>query len=375
MPLPTQSNARDLKPEILRNEIVENVDQMERVEAGGDERFASAMSVFPLVNLDDPDEAWYTMDGVRGPMSATAYGAESPLGTLDMPSKDGVEIQSYKKKYRPDKGAETEFDDTPYSLYRRAAAVLRTEIFLTREMLTWQGDDEIDGLQGSDGKSPHDDIPSDHLITPSAAWSDSANAQPYDELTNGAFEVINNGRFVGDQALPYIYGSPSAIRDMKQTEDMEGRIQNVQIKSVGDEDVERLIDDEIAGLRKVMVYLPRTNANGEFIDESGTVVDDPDDAAHDNVLEPYDPATDSTTRNVIIGRPGAGSAFIPWFGDRLLERATNAPDPGNISVDSQNGFFTQVWNDNDPIQPNFKAAQELGFKLMRGENWAMITDV
>jgi hypothetical protein len=374
MPLPTQGNARDLKPEIVRNEMVENVDQMQRIEAGGDERFASALSVFPVVNLNDPDEEWYTMDGARGPMSATSFSSESPVGTLDMPSKEGVDVQSYKKKYRPDKGAETGFSTTPYSLYRRAAAVLRMETFLTRERNAWLGDDHIDGLQGADGQTPHSGIPSDHLITPSASWSDDANAQPYDELTNAAFEVINNGRFVGDQALPYVYGSPAAIRDMKQTDDMEGRIQNVQIKSVGDEDVERLIDDEIAGLRKVMVYLPRTNANGEYIDETGTVVDSPDDAAHDNVLDPYDPSTDSVTRNVIVGRPGAGSAFIPWFSDRLLERA-NVAEEGEIAVDNQNGFFTQVWNGKDPLQPNFKAAQEIGFELLRGENWAMIQDV
>lgn len=374
MPTATQRNARDLKPDILRNEIVEFVDQMERIEAGGDGMFASAMSEFPLVNLDDPDEEWYVMDGVRSPMDATSFGAESPIGTLDMPERDGTEVQAYKKKYRPDKGAETEFSRTPFSVYQRAAAILRMEIFLTREQITWRGDQHIDGLTGRFGDTPHPDIAADHVFDGVTAWSDSVNSSPYDNLTNAAYEVRNNGTFIGAN-LPNVYLSPSVARDLKQADDMQDRLSGVMVQNVTTEAMQRILDEEIGNVFKVAVYVPRTDANGNYLDESNNVVDSPDDAAQDNVLEPYDPSAGTVHRNVIVGRPGNGSAYVPWYSDRLLERANSAPDPGSVSVDNQNGFFTQVWNEHDPMVPNFKAGQEIGFKLQRPENWAIIHDV
>ena len=371
---PTQRNARELRPDILRNEIVEYVDQMERIEVDGEGRYASALTEFPLVDLDHPDEEWYVMDGVRGPMHGTSYAAESPLGTLDMPSRDDVAVQAYKKKYRPDKGAETEFDQTPFSLYMRAAAVLRTEIFLTREQVSWRGDEHVEGLTGQYGDEPHSDIPTDHVFDNLTGWDDASAATPYTDLTSAAFEVRNNGVFFG-QAEPNIYLSPSAARDMKQTEDMEDRLHGVQLKSVSTGDVEVLLDDQIGEMKTVLVYVPRTDADGNYIDEDGQVVDNADDAVQDNILEPYHPVDETTYRNVVIGRPGASSAYIPWFSERLLSRANDAPDPGEIAVDDMNGFFTQTWNEHDPIMPNFKAGQEIGFKVQRGDNWAVLHDI
>lgn len=377
MPTATQRNAQNLKPEILRNEIVEYVDQIERVQAGGDGEYASAMSLFPLVNIDDPDEEWYTMDGVRGPMEATSFSSESPLGTLDLPSKDSLAIQAYKKKYRPNKGAETELAGGPYSLYQRAAAVLRSEIFLTREQITWRGDDHVEGLIGQTGQDAHSEVVSDGFVnTPTTSWDDQGTAEPYDDITEAAYRILNNGRmFGGQQGAPTMLLSPSVNRDMKQTDDLRDRIINTRIGAVGDQDVMDIIDDDLDSIQKVLVYLPRTNADGNYIDESGTEVDDPDDAAHDNILEPYDPSLDRQVRNVIFMRPGAGTAFVPWFSERLLERASEAPDPGNIALDDSNGFFTQVWNEPDPIGTNFKAAQEIGFHIQRGENVAILQDV
>ena len=373
MTTPSQRNARELRPDVLRNEIVEYVDQMERIEVDGN-RYVSAMTEFPLVDLDHPEEEWYVMDGVRGPMRAASYSAESPLGTLDMPAKDDVTIQAYKKKYRPDKGAETEFSQTPFSLYMRAAAVLRTEIFLTREQVTWRGDEHIDGLTGQFGDEPHEEIPTDHVFDSLTSWSDSTNSTPYRDLLDAAYEVRNNGVYFGN-AEPNVYAPPSVLRDAKHSEDLEDRLHGVQVKSVTTSDIQRLIDDEIGEIKTVLVYVPRTNEEGEYIDEDGTVTDDPDEAVQDNILEPYHPGDDTVYRNVIVGRPGAASAYIPWFSDRLLERATDAPDPGEISVDDSNGFFTQTWNDHDPITPNFKAGQEIGFKVQRGDNWAVLHDV
>lgn len=377
MPIATQQNARDLKPEILRNEIVEYVDQMERIQAGGDGQYASAMSIFPMVNIDDPDDEWYTMDGVRSPMRATSFTSESPLGTLDLPDRDNVEVQAYKKKYRPNKGAETELSNTPFSLYQRAATVLRMEIFLTREQITWRGDRNVEGLVGEEGDDAHSQVVSDGYVdTPAASWDDETAATPYNDITDAGYEVFNNGRIFGDgDAAPAMLISPSANRDMKQTEDMENRIINTRIGAVSDSDVMDIVDDDIGMTQTVLVYIPRTNASGEYIDEAGTVVDDPDDAAQDNILEPYNAAEGRNIRNVVFMRPGAGTAFVPWFSERLLEHSMSAPEPGSVSVDDSNGFFTQVWNDHDPITTNFKAAQEIGFHVQRGENIAILQDV
>ena len=371
--IPSQRNARELRPDVLRNEIVEYVDQMERIEVGED-RYASALTEFPLVNLDHPEEEWYVMDGVRAPMKGASYSSESPVGTLDMPDKDDVTVQAYKKKYRPDKGAETEFTQTPFSLYMRAAAVLRTEIFLTREQITWRGDEHVHGLTGQFGDEPNEEIPDDHVFDSLTTWSDAVNSTPYTDLLDAAYEVRNNGVFFG-QAEPTVYAPPSVLRDVKRSDDMEDRLAGVELRSVTTGDVQRLVDEEIGQIKTVLVYVPRTDADGNYLDENNEEVDHADEAAQDNVLEPYNPATDSVVRNVIIGRPGSGSAYIPWFSERLLERATNAPDPGEISVDTANGFFTQTWNDHDPITPNFKAAQEIGFKIQRGDNWAIIHDI
>ncbi len=371
---PTQRNARELRPDVLRNEIIEFVDQMERIEVDTDNRYASALTEFPLVDLDHPEQEWYVMDGVRSPLKGVSYSAESPVGSLDMPERDEVTVQAYKKKYRPDKGAETEFSQTPFSLYMRAAAVLRTEIFLTREQITWRGDEYVDGLIGQFGDSPHEDIPTDHVFDSLTAWSDSTNSTPYQDLLDAAYEVRNNGVFFGE-AEPNVYAPPSVLRDAKRSDDMEQRLQGVQLKSVTTGDIQRLVDEEIGEIKEVLVYVPRTNAEGRYLDADGNVVDDADEAVQDNILEPFDPATSSVIRNVVIGRPGAASAYIPWFSERLLERADNAPDPGEISVDDANGFFTQTWNDHDPITPNFKAGQEIGFKIQRGDNWAVLNGV
>lgn len=371
----TLSNAQNLGPEVLRNEIVDRVDQMERIELGGSGTYAAAMSVFPMVNLDDPDEAYYTAGGATGPMSPTALTAESPVGQLDLPSKESVEITAYKKKYIPDKGVETHLsNNTPFSIFQRAAGQLRKDIFITREQVAWRGDEVVDGMVGQFGGSPHPDI--QNTATPTTAWSDTTNSVPYDDISNLAFEIWDNGLFTnGEPALPTVFIPPSVGRDLKQNADMEDRVSGVRIRSLGLNDVQEIMDDEIGRFRQVLVNLPRQNAAGEYIDDAGNVVDNVEDAAFDNALEPYDPATGTKNRNVIIGRPGVSSAYMPWFSDRLLERASQAPDPGSVSVDSQNGFFTQVWNTYDPMTANFKAGQEIGLEIHAGENWAVISGV
>jgi hypothetical protein len=136
-----------------------------------------------------------------------------------------------------------------------------------------------------------------------------------------------------------------------------------------------ILDTEIGEIRRVMVFLPRKNSSGQYIDETGAVVQERENAARDNVLEPYDPNTDSVTRNVLIGRPGGNSAFIPWFSDELAEKAAQAPARSRVAVDDQRGFITQKWTQDDPLVSTFKGMQSIGFEVSRGENWGIIQDV
>lgn len=372
----TIQNAQDLGPQQLRNEIVDKADQMNRIQVDGTE-YASAMTEFPLINLDDPDDAWYSVDSARGPMDPVGLSSESPIGTLDLPSKEQVEIASYKKKYQPEKGVETHLqNNSPFSLFTLAADYLRLETFLTREQITWRGDGAVDGLIGERGNSSHPDV---DAIAPAALWSDEAGAQIFNDVSAASWSVQDNGTFTGQQGRPYVYASPGTIRDARKSDDLENRVSGVQVQSLNTGDVESILEEEVLAFRKVNVQLPRTNAAGEFIDENGAVVEDVTQAAMDNVLEPWDPDANAgaggNRRNVVVGIPGAGSAYIPWFLDRLTEQASQAPDPGQVSIDTQNGFFTQVWNEPDPIGPNFKAAQEIGFDPITPENWVVIQDV
>lgn len=371
----TLQNAQNLTAEVLRNEIVSNVDQMERIEVG-DGEFASAMTEFPLVNLDDPQQAFYTLDTVRGPMESSALNSEAPLGSLELPDRgEAVETEPYKKKYNPEKGVNTTLADSPYTVFGHAASVIRLELFVTREQITWRGDRNIDGFIGQYGTSPHPDLPADQVVTPANAWSDTVNSTPYDDVTSITYQIMNNGRlFEGDPA-PNLYLSPSVARDLKRSDDMENRVSGLRIEALGLDDVSEVFDESLGRIRRVMVYVPRTNANGEYIDDTGTVVEEAQDAALDNILEPWDPAAGAQRRHAVIGRPGVNSAYVPWFLDRLNEYAQDAPPNGDLSIDGQNGFLTQIWSENDPLTSWFKGMQEVGFQLETPQNWGILTDL
>lgn len=375
--LATRRAAEELTPEVLRNEIVQNIDQMERVEVGGGESgYASAMSVFPTVNLDDPEQGYWTWTRIKGPMSPSSLSSESPLGTLELPDKREITTTPYKKKYAPEKGAQTRLGATPFDVFQQAASEIRTELFLTREQISWRGNSATDGMIGEFGQQAHPDIPTDNVLTPATAWSDSANAQIYDDITSITHNIMTNGMLSGsDNVAPTMFVSPGVMRDIKRSADIEDRLAGVRIKSVTSDVVQEIVDEELGNIRRVMVFLPRTDAAGNYLDEAGNIVETAEEAARDNVLEPYNPATGTKSRHVVIGRPGAGSAYIPWFSDELEEYASAAPPHGQISVDNTRGFITQQWTDNDPLVSTYKGMQSIGFHVHHGENWSVIRNV
>lgn len=370
----TISNADLLKPEVIRNEIVETVDQMQRVEMGDGSQYASAMSEFPVVNLDDPGESYYTYDGVTGRMRPTAFDAESPVGSIDLPDRREVTIESYKKKYNPNKGTETTLNSgqgVPFSVFSRAVSLLRAKIFLTREQIAWRGDEAVDGLIGQYGTSPHPEI--EHVTQVGTGWNDATNAESYTDISDAAFDVVNNG-FLGDgPVMPNLYVGPTTLRDLKQTEAMQNRLPSTRYQNVNNDALAQIVSDDVSNIIPVMVYTPREDDGGNYLDEEGNIVQDADDAATDNILEPFDPATGEIQRNAVLGRPGAGSAYFVWFLDRLLEREGSVP--GQMSVDQNNGFFSQVWSTADPIGTYMAAKQEIGFHIERGSNFAVLQGV
>ena len=384
MPQATIRNAEQLKPEVIRNDMIETLTQLDYIQMGGetdgDTTYASAASEFPLVNMDDPDEAYYTHHIVAGRMQPTAHDAESPLGSINLPEKEVYTTDSYKEKIRPDKGLRSRFKRSPYSVAATITLKFQIKTWLTREQVTWRGDEVIDGLIGMEGQTKHPDLPDDHDVTVANPWSDSANAEPYRNITNAVARTVDNGVAGGNSApVPNLYGSPGALRDLKQTADMEERVAGVRIKSLDTGTLEEIIDEELGEIRRVRVNIPRENANGEMIDEDGDVVDEAKNAAMDNALEPWDPDMNSgaggNRRCVVIGRPGTGSAFMPWFLEDLLDYQEDVPPSGEMAVDDEMGFFTQRWSTNDPVGTTIKTGQEVGFHLMRPENWHVLRGI
>jgi hypothetical protein len=375
MPVASVEQADLLRPEVIRNEIVQTSDQMERINLG--DGYSSAQNTFPLINLDDPSEAWYTFGGSAGPMAPTSFDAESPVGTLEVPAKENLEIQSYKEKFNPDKGAETHFQqNTPYSVFARAVQKIQQKIYLTREQIAWRGDSAVDGLVGQYGDNPHPELDDNTVITDGTSWDDHDGASPISEIEHINYETTANGFFGnGVPAAPTLYLTPSVLRDLKRSSELEDVLPGDTVQRVTTDAVNEIFDEEIGGIQRVMVQMPRTDGMGNYLNEDGDIVDDIEEAAHDNVLEPYNPETGEQIRNVVIGRFGPGTAYFPWFLDRLTERMDGAEMRGEISIQNNEGFFVQRWSDEDPISSWIAGKMELGFHVQRPENIGVISGV
>lgn len=327
--------------------------------------------IFPLVELSDSREKHFTMDGIRTGMQQTALASESPVGDIEDLDSEDVTVHTYKKKIQADKGADTELNSQQeiLNLYETIQAALREDIVMARAKAAWQGDGDIDGLIGTDGLDAHDDMDTSHVLTPGTAYSDTANATPITDFLDAELRINEDG---GDLQATEGIGmlvSPGVLRDLKLNDDIQTEYDNVRALSE-----QQLADAlQMDWVRVIRTQLPRLDSNGELVDSSGNVVSDPTNAATDNVLEPHD-GTDNS-RNVVVMAPGQQTAYMPWYADRLAERASGVDPTGDFAVDTTNGFMTQTWTEPDPAVSWFKAAQEFGFELRRPGNVVVIQDI
>lgn len=364
----TLSKADQISPKTLRNEIVRDLDNRNRTGA------LIATDVFPLVELSDSEETYFTMDGAEMPMPRGDLQSESAVVDMEDLDEAQIDVETFKAKIAPEKGANTELnsDQEILNLFEAASDTLRLRLELARELVAWQGYGGIDGMIGSEGTTAHPDIPTEHVITGATAFSDTANAEPQQHFTDAEFYISDNGELVDAGSITG-YLSPSALRDLKQNQDLQDRFTGVETQGLTEDQVASILP--VDNLEVVRTQVVRTNANGEPIDADGNVVEAPGDAAKDNVLEPWNETQGDTVRNIVIGTPGEQFAFIPWFADRLAEHAQQAPPGGDFAVDMGNGFMTQMWTENDPLVTWMKIAQEIGFHVHRPRNWAIIQDI
>jgi hypothetical protein len=365
----TLSKADTISPKTLRNEIVRDLDNQNRQNA------LIAPQVFPLVELSDSEETYFTMDGGEMPLPRGDLASESIVVDMDDIDESTIDVETFKAKISPEKGADTELntDQEILNLFEAASDTLRLRLDLARSMVSWRGYGGIDGMIGSEGATAHPDIDASHVFTPATAFSDTANSNPQNTFIDAEFQISNDGDMLDQAGQVTAYMSPSLLRDLKKNDDLESRFSGVDTQGLTEDQVTNILP--VQNIQVVRTQVVRTDTNGQPIDGSDNVVDDPGNAVKDNILEPYDASAGNTVRNVVIGAPGQVSAFIPWFADRLAEHGEQAPPGGDFAVDMQNGFLTQMWTENDPLVTWFKIAQEIGFHLHRPDNWAVIQDV
>jgi len=353
-------------PEAIQNRIVRQLQQID----GGNRLVTS--EIFPLVELSDSRETHFTMDGLRTTMRQTDLASESPVGDIGDLGERDLSVSTFKKKIQAEKGVDTELNSQReiLNLFNAISDALMEDVLMTRAQVAWQGtiNGDIDGIIGTEGATAHPEIPSSHVLTPSTAYSDSANSTPLNDFIDAESLISQDGSALEQAGSITAYMSPNVVRDMKLNDDLASDYDSIAALTE-----QQLADSfQIDRIRPIRTQLPRFNSDGEPVDASGDVVADPANAARDNVLEPHDGNTN--VRNIVITAPGQASAFMPWFLDRLNEMGQQAPH-GDVSVDSANGWMTQTWTENDPLVTWFAAKQEIGFHIMRGDNFVVIQDI
>lgn len=369
MTVMTLKNAEQISPKTVRNRIVRTISQQGEMERG-----ARISDVLPMVELSNATEVYFRQNGTRRPMPNASFTGESPITELEPLSEDDVDVSAYKEKVCPEKGANTELNSEVeiLRLFNYASDSLATDAMLSREVAGWRGDSQNEGLVGEDGNDAHSELPTDHVITGSD-YSNTGSASPQDDFITATTRIDIDGSNLNEAGTVTAYVPPSVMGDLKKNDNLESRFQGVEPQALTEDQVANILP--VDNLEPVYTRVPRTNDSGEPIDDSDNVVSDRDDAVEDNVLEPYDFGSGTQRRNVVIAAPGETSGFMPWFLDRLAERADAAPETSDVSLDSGEGIMTQIWTDNDPLVTWFKIAQEFGVEIQRGENFAVLQDV
>lgn len=368
----TLKEAGLLSPKLLRNEIVSDLDQSSRRQGEG---VADTQEAFPLVQLDADRETYFREHGGVAPMQPTALDSESPVMELQDIEEDDVTISPYKAKVSPEKGANTKLNSVAEirDLYQYASQRLRQNVTVTRDIVAWQGDENIDGMIGPDGVSPHPSLSDEHVITPGTAFSDHTNGTPQEHFQEAELLIDEDGSALDQTGPVTAYMSPSTLYDLKLNNDLSDRFTGVEVQGLTVDQVANILPFE--RIRKIRLQVPRMNDLGQPVDETGAVVNNPSDAAFDNVLEPYDAAADTQRRNIMISAPGEATAFMPWFLERLAEMANNAEPSGTWAVDDNAGIVTQTWTDHDPAISWLKVGQEIGLEVSRPQNIVLIQDI
>lgn len=371
----TLSRADELSPDTVRNQIVRDLQQLQT-------RGPSIMDVLPNIVLEDSEETYYRMDTATLPMRQTSLGAEAPAGDTEDLDEDQYTVDTFKKKRSPERGADFELntDEDLLNAFDWTVNQLERELRMTREIAGWRGLDGIDGFIGSGGLSAHSALATDHVITPSTPFSDTANSTPQNTFTDAHFRIDNDGTMLDELPQVTAYVPPSVMRDLKQNDDLEDRFSGVETQGLTAEQVASILP--VDNIEVVYTQAVRTNTEGEPLDSSGNVVDDRSNAEKLNILEPHNTSASGTpsdqARNIVLGTAGdERAAGMPVLTDRLdniVSRGDAQPN-GEWAVDESMGFITQSWWENDPATTWYKVAQEFGVEIVRPENWVVIQDV
>lgn len=369
MPIDNQL-ADALSPETVTNTIVEQNMML-------DTRGATIDSVLPLHVMGDSEEVYFRKDNTLLPLSRAGLTGEAPVGYMGDMAKEYRNVSTYRNKVNPaEQGANFELNTGPQllDLYDWAGNYLERRMRLRREVTGWRGDADVDGFVGEEGDDAHADIPTDHVITSSAEYSDGTNSDPHGDFRAAAEVVDIDGVRLEEMGTPGAYMSPGTLYDLVEHPDLEDRFSGVNVQNLTEETLTQVLP--IPNIEVVYTKTTRTNANGEPVDSSGNVVEDPENAAKDNVLEPYDAGAGETKRNIVFGAPGDISGVMPVLTDRLSEVMEAVPNmPGEFSVDDTLGFTVHQWADPNEKAAWFEIGQECGVELHAGENWAVIQDI
>lgn len=362
------ADAEELTPKRIQGMIVREIDQMD-----GNDTY-QATNYFPMFRLGSVKELYHRQSGKVSPMSGTSLVSESKVAGLEDLEEDELNITTLKRKISPEKAVDTTLNSQQQilNIAEYVANNLLESLMMSRSMMAWRAWNGVEGMIGEDGLSPHPKIPTtnDHIQSPSTEFSQTDTATPHDFFMRAAEAIDTDGSGFNNLGPVTAVMSPSVMWDLFANDNLEDRFSGVSTQVI--DDISKLSQVIPVNIEIVRTKVPRTNDNGEPLDDAGNVVELPE-ATFDNILEPWDGT--ERIRNIVIGTYGQDAALMPWMTDRLADHLDNIPPGGDFSVDASNGYMIQSWTTHDPIISWRKIAQEIGFEMIRGENFAIIQDV